>query len=200
MSIIALTGGIGSGKSAVGRILRAFGAYVVDADALAREVVEPGTTGYRQLVKVFGSKILTAPGAEIDRRALGELVFADPDLLRRLEAVVHPLVAALSAERFAAAPDGVPLVYEIPLLAETGDSHDFEAVVVVDASDQVRLRRLTERGLSVEEASRRMAAQASRDERLVLADLVIDNNGTVDQLAAAVGEIYPRLVEWSQPR
>jgi len=192
--MVALTGGIGSGKSSVGRMLASRGAVVVDADVLARAVVEPGTPGLASVVAAFGPQVLAADG-RLDRARLAQVVFGDPEARGRLEAIVHPLVEAEAAERFAAAPQGAMLVYEIPLLAETGRGEEFAAVVVVDAPDDVRVSRLVARGMSEREARERMAAQATREQRLAVADLVIVNEGTLSDLEQAVTELLPRLLE-----
>ncbi len=198
MARIGLTGGIGSGKSTVAALLASLGAVVIDADALAREAVQPGSVGLSEVVTEFGPDVVDADGA-LDRAALAALVFADPAALSRLNAIVHPLVASLSAERLAAVPSDALVVYDVPLLAENGLQAGFDAVVVVDAPDDVRLRRLEARGLDRGDAERRMAAQASRDQRLAVADFVIDNSGDPDQLQAAVqsldSELRLRLAE-----
>ena len=173
-------------------MLRARGAFVVDADELAREVVALGTEGHRAVVAVFGPGILAASG-EIDRARLGRVVFADPTQLERLEAVVHPLVDRAAAERFATAPAGVPLIYEVPLVAETGSQQEFAAIIVVDAPAQVRVSRLVARGLAEPEALRRMAAQVDEHARLAMADVVLDNRGGEDELERQVDELFPRL-------
>lgn len=193
MDIIALTGGIGAGKSAVADLLRLRGAFVVDADELAREVVARGEPGHDQVVRVFGREVLT-PGGEIDRGKLASVVFADEPARQRLEAIVHPLVEAAARERFAAAPPGAVCVYELPLLAESPRDRDpWSAVVVVDADDEIRLDRLVGRGMAEDDARRRMASQVSREQRLALADYVIDNNGTPEALARQVAALWPTL-------
>lgn len=189
---VALTGGIGAGKSEVARLLAALGAVVVDADALAREVVEPGTPGLAAVVAEFGPGVL-APDGSLDRAALGRTVFADPQRRRALEAIVHPLVARRSAELVAAAPrDGV-VVYDVPLLVENGLQDGYDAVVVVDAPDEVRLARLAARGMPAEDARARMAAQATREQRLAAATQVIDNGAGLDHLRAQVRELWKLL-------
>lgn len=194
MRTIALTGGIGAGKSTVAALLRALGAHVVDADQLARDVVALGTPGHDAVVEAFGDRVLR-PDGELDRPALASLVFADAGQRARLEAIVHPLVEEAAHQQFSAAPSGVPLVYEIPLLVESERIHDdWLAVIVVDAADDVRLARLTARGLSQDEARRRMAAQASRAARLARADYVLDNNGSPEELAGQVARLWPTLV------
>ncbi len=189
---VGLTGGIGSGKSEVSRLLAARGAVVVDADALAREVVEPGTAGLTSVVAEFGADLLGPDGA-LDRAALGRLVFADPAALRRLEAIVHPLVGARAAELFAAAPPGAVVVYDVPLLVENGLEPGYDVVVVVDADTDTRLARLAARGLGAADARARMDNQASRDERLAAADIVVANDGSPADLAAAVDALWAEL-------
>ncbi|MFF0410155.1 dephospho-CoA kinase [Kitasatospora sp. NPDC004745] len=190
---IGLTGGIGAGKSEVSRLFAARGAVIVDSDVIAREVVAPGTAGLAAVVAEFGPEVLRPDGA-LDRPALGAVVFADPDRLRALNAVVHPLVRARSAElEAAAAPDAV-VVHDVPLLAENGLAPLYDLVVVVDAADEVRVGRLVElRGMTEEEARARMAAQASRADRLAIADVVIDNGGPLDALEARVEEVWAEL-------
>ncbi|MFF2081359.1 dephospho-CoA kinase [Kitasatospora sp. NPDC058162] len=192
---IGLTGGIGAGKSEVSRLFAARGAVIVDSDLIAREVVAPGTDGLAAVVAEFGPQVLREDGT-LDRPALGAVVFADPEKLRALNAIVHPLVRARSAElEAAAAPDAV-VVHDVPLLAENGLAPLFDLVVVIDADDEVRLDRLVRlRGMAEEEARARMAAQASRADRLAIADLVIDNGGPLEALAARVDEVWAELVK-----
>ncbi|MBP0450367.1 MULTISPECIES: dephospho-CoA kinase [unclassified Kitasatospora] len=190
---IGLTGGIGAGKSEVSRLFAAHGAVLVDSDVIAREVVAPGTDGLEAVVAEFGPQVLQADGS-LDRPALGAIVFADPGRLKALNAIVHPLVRARSAElEGAAAPDAV-VVHDVPLLTENGLAPLFDLVVVVDASDEVRIDRLVRlRGMAEEEARARMAAQATRADRLALADLVIDNSGPLEELAPRVAEVWEQL-------
>ncbi|MET8539959.1 dephospho-CoA kinase [Kitasatospora sp. NPDC004799] len=190
---IGLTGGIGAGKSEVSRLFAARGAVIVDSDVIAREVVAPGTDGLAAVVAEFGPGVLRADGA-LDRPALGAVVFADPERLKALNAIVHPLVRARSAElEAAAAPDAV-VVHDVPLLAENGLAPLFDLVVVVDAADEVRLDRLVRlRGMAEEEARARMAAQATREDRLAIADLVIDNGGGLAELETRVDAVWAEL-------
>ncbi|MFF2749155.1 dephospho-CoA kinase [Kitasatospora sp. NPDC058048] len=190
---IGLTGGIGAGKSEVSRLFAARGAVIVDSDVIAREVVAPGTDGLAAVAAEFGPQVLREDGA-LDRPALGAVVFADPERLKALNAIVHPLVRARSAElEAAAAPDAV-VVHDVPLLAENGLAPLYDLVVVVDAADEVRLDRLVRlRGMAEEEARARMAAQASREDRLAIADLVIDNGGGLAELEARVDEVWAEL-------
>ena len=174
---VVLTGGIGSGKSEVERLLSVRGARVIDSDALAREVVEPGTPGLAAVLAEFGPGVRSADG-RLDRAALAGMVFADPAARARLEAIVHPLVAARTAELEAAAEaaDVPVLVVSHPLVADRAHVGDADLVVVVDAPDEVRLDRLVRvRGMTEGDARARMAAQASRSQRLAIADVVLDN-------------------------
>jgi dephospho-CoA kinase len=190
---IGLTGGIGAGKSEVSGQLAALGALVVDSDLIAREVVAPGTDGLRAVAAEFGPSVLRADGS-LDRPALGALVFADPERLAALNAIVHPLVRARSAELEAAAGERDVVVHDVPLLAENGLARLYDLVVVVDASDEARIDRLVRlRGMTEAEARARMAAQADRETRLAIADLVIDNSGTLDQLVPRVQELWETL-------
>jgi dephospho-CoA kinase len=166
---------------------------VIDADVLAREVVAPGTPGLAAVRDVFGDTVMSADGS-LDRAALAGIVFADPQALAQLNAITHPLIAQRSAALLAAAPHEAVLVYEIPLLAESGRAGEWELVVVVDAPDELRVERLVARGLSEADARSRMAAQADRESRLALADVVVDNSAGPDELAAAVDSLWERLV------
>lgn len=193
MLTVGLTGGIGAGKSEVSRLLASYGAVVVDADLIAREVVAPGTPGLAAVVAEFGAGVLLPDGA-LDRPKLGAIVFADPARLAALNAIVHPLVGARSAELAATAGPGDVVVHDVPLLAENRLSARYDLVVVVDAADDVRLRRLVElRRMAESEARARMAAQASREDRLAVADLVIDNDGPLEALAPQVRALWEQL-------
>jgi dephospho-CoA kinase len=186
MLLIGLTGGIGSGKSAVATRLAELGAIVIDADAIAREVVEPGTDGLVQVVAEFGPDVLTATG-ELDRAALGRLVFADPQRRQALERIIHPRVRARSAEIVSTAPDDAVVVNDIPLLVETGQAKNFPLVIVVLAAEDVRVARLVrDRGMTEDDARARIAAQATDEQRREVADIVIVNDGTLDDLRVAV--------------
>ncbi|WP_033213009.1 dephospho-CoA kinase [Kitasatospora phosalacinea] len=190
---IGLTGGIGAGKSEVSRQLAARGAVIVDSDVIAREVVAPGTPGLAAVAAEFGPGVLLPDGA-LDRPALGRVVFADPARLAKLNAIVHPLVRARSAELEAAAGPDAIVVHDVPLLAENGLAPLYDLVVVVDVPDAERLRRLVAlRGMAEDEARARMAAQASREDRLAVADLVLDNSGDLDRLTARVDELWREL-------
>lgn len=188
--LIGLTGGIGSGKSLVAELLAAHGATIIDADVLAREVVARGTPGLASVAERFGGEVLL-PDGSLDRAALGRIVFADPAARRDLEAIVHPAVRARAAALTAAAPSGAVVVQVIPLLVETGQQRSFDSVVVVDVEPEVQLSRIMLRdGLSEQEATARLRAQASRQARLEAADVVLDNNGTPEDLAAAVDRLW----------
>lgn len=187
---IGLTGGIASGKSVVASRLRELGAVLVDADALAREVVEPGTPGLARVVDAFSAAVLTADGS-LDRPRLGAVVFGNPERLAVLNGIIHPLVRERAAAMAAAAPAGAVVVQDIPLLVETGQGSKFHLVLVVDAPDAVRVQRMVEnRSMTVEEARSRMAAQATREERLAAADVVLDNSGTKEELRDAGDKLW----------
>lgn len=191
---IGLTGGIGSGKSTVARLLAARGAVVIDADVLAREALAPGSPGLAAVVAALGAGILDADGT-LDRQRLAARVFSDPAALGQLEGIVHPIVAQLTAERRSRAPAGSLVVHDVPLLVEKGLGERYDLVVVVDAPDDVRLERLVARGLHADDVRARMAAQASRAERLAAADVVLDNGGDPDRLSAQVEALWARLTD-----
>jgi len=195
---VGLTGGIGSGKSEVARRLAGRGAVVVDSDAIAREVVEPGTVGLERVVAEFGTGVVAADGS-LDRPALARIVFDDDAARARLNAIVHPLVGEEVLRRMAAAaerdPDAV-VVNDVPLLVEGGMSDRYDVVVVVDADPEVALRRLVDlRGMTEADARARIAAQAGREERLAAADHVITNHGDLAELDAAVDQLWAALAE-----
>jgi dephospho-CoA kinase len=190
---VGLTGGVASGKSTVAAILQDLGAVVVDADALAREVVAPGTPGLAAVMAEFGPDVVR-PDGTLDRPRLGALVFADTSRRTALEAIVHPLVRARAAELEASAAPGAMVVHDIPLLVETGQVSSFEAVLVVDAPVEAQVARAArERGWSEEEARSRISAQATREERLAAATHVIDNAGTAEDLRQRVAEVFVQL-------
>jgi dephospho-CoA kinase len=191
---IGLTGGIGSGKSTASRLLERRGAVIVDADAIAREVVEPGTPGLAAVVEAFGAGVLR-PDGSLDRPALAAVVFADPAARARLDAIVHPLVRARATEvASAAAPDAV-VVHDVPLLVETGQAAAYDLVLVVEADPETRVIRLVQRGLTAEDARARMAAQGSDEQRRAVADVVLDNSGTPDELEAQVDRFWTERVD-----
>jgi dephospho-CoA kinase len=193
---VGLTGGIGSGKSEVARRLAEHGAVLIDADVAARRVVEPGSPGLAQVAAAFGDEMLR-PDASLNRERLGEIVFADPGLRTKLNAIVHPLVREWmeKAERAAVQADGDAIVvHDVPLLAESRGKTGFDAVIVVDAPPDLQVERLVKlRGMAREQARARMAAQASREQRLAVADIVIDNSGTLDDLDRRVAEVWADL-------
>ncbi|MGW0700430.1 dephospho-CoA kinase [Streptomyces sp. NPDC002867] len=190
---VGLTGGIGAGKSEVSRLLASYGAVLVDADKIAREVVEPGTEGLAAVVDAFGAEILTPEGT-LDRPRLGAIVFNDPERLATLNAIVHPLVGARSRELEAAAGPDAVVVHDVPLLAENGLASLYDLVVVVDAAPETQLDRLVRlRGMSEADARARMAAQATREQRREIADLVIENDGPLEELEPQVRKVWDDL-------
>ncbi|MFJ8866298.1 dephospho-CoA kinase [Streptomyces sp. NPDC102473] len=190
---VGLTGGIGAGKSEVSRLLARYGAVLIDADRIAREVVEPGTPGLTAVVEAFGPGILR-PDGSLDRSALGSIVFADPERLATLNALVHPLVGARSAELERAAGAGAVVVHDVPLLTENGLAPLYDLVVVVDAAPATQLDRLVRlRGMTESDARARMAAQATREERLACAGLVVDNDGPLEDLEPQVRALWSEL-------
>jgi dephospho-CoA kinase len=189
---IGLTGGIASGKSLVAEELAELGAVVIDADVLAREVVEPGTPGLAAVVARFGASVLT--DGRLDRSRLGALIFADPAARRDLERIIHPAVRARAAELERAASDASVVVHVIPLLVETGQASDFDRVVVVDVDPVTQRARLLQRdGFTEVEADRRIAAQATREQRLAAADVVLDNSGSITQLKSRIRQLWEEL-------
>ena len=190
---VGLTGGVASGKSTVSRMLAELGAVVIDADLLAREVVAPGTDGLAEVVAAFGPGMLTADG-ELDRAAMAVIVFGDEARRRVLEGIVHPRVRARGAEIEAAAAEGAVVVHDIPLLAETGQAAAFDAVIVVDVPVETQVERMVGlRGMTRDDAEARVAAQATRGDRLAIATHVIDNTGTCEELRARVDAVYAAL-------
>ena len=199
---IGLTGGIGSGKSEVSRRLAEHGAVLIDADVAAREVVVPGSPGLARIAETFGAGVLR-PDGSLNRERLGEIVFGDPELRVKLNEIVHPLVrewmqaaeqAAVRAAGAAQALAGPVVVHDVPLLAESRGRAGFDLVIVVDVPPEVQAERLVRlRGLPAEQARARMAAQASREQRLAVADIVIDNSGSLADLDRRVGEVWADL-------
>lgn len=187
---VGLTGGIGSGKSEVARLLAARGAVVIDADLVAREVVEPGSEGLARVAEEFGADVIGPDGA-LDRAALAGRVFTDPRARARLNRIVHPLIAARTAELADAAPPGAVLVHDVPLLAENNLAAAYDLVLVVEAPPDLRVRRLMEsRGMAEADARARMSVQASDAQRRAIADVVIENDGDLADLAAAVDAVW----------
>jgi dephospho-CoA kinase len=190
---VGLTGGIGSGKSEVARRLVAHGAVLIDADLVAREVVEPGTPGLAAVVAEFGDDVLRSDGT-LDRERLGSIVFADAARLAALNAIVHPLVGRRMQELNDAAPADAIVVYDVPLLTENDLAGTYDAVVVVDAPVETQIARLVGVRAMTEEAARaRIAAQATREQRRAVADYVIDNSGTLGELSAQVDALWTEL-------
>lgn len=191
---VGLTGGIASGKSTVSAVLSELGAVVIDSDLLAREVVARGTPGLEQVVAAFGPGVLT-PEGDLDRPAVGAIVFADEARRRVLESIVHPLVRARSAELEAGAGPDALVVHDVPLLVEGGMAPAFDAVLVVDVPTEVQVERMVrDRGWTREDALARIAAQATREQRLAAATHVIDNTGTLEELRDGVERVHAELV------
>lgn len=186
--LIALTGGIGSGKSTVAAEWVKLGAVEVDADQLAREVVEPSQPGLQQLVDEFGQQIVDATG-HLNRAKLAELSFSDPLLRKRVEEILHPLIQALALERTKSKSDSV-IVYTIPLFAETQSRLQFDKVVTISCPEEVRVERLLKRGMTREDALRRISAQATDQQREAMADVVIDSNCSLDELLTRARQTY----------
>ena len=198
---VGLTGGIAAGKSLVARTLAECGAVLIDADALAREVVEPGTEGLAAVVEAFGPDILADDGS-LDRPALAAVVFGDEERRKVLNGIVHPLVRARAEQLAAEVPaDGI-LVQDIPLLVETGQAGNFDVVLVVEAPVEVRLERMVrERGMDPAAAKARIAAQARAGQRAAVADVVLENSGSPEELVAAVRRLWTtRLVPLNDAR
>ncbi|MGW4440341.1 dephospho-CoA kinase [Streptomyces sp. NPDC004596] len=190
---VGLTGGIGAGKSEVSRLLVEHGAVLIDADRIAREVVAPGTPGLAAVVDAFGADVLTADGS-LDRPRLGSVVFADPGKLAVLNAIVHPLVGARSRELEAAADEDAVVVHDVPLLTENGLAPLYDLVIVVDAGPATQLDRLVRlRGMTEDDARARMAAQATREQRREIADIVIDNDVPLETLRKRVAVVWDEL-------
>ncbi|MEV5984203.1 dephospho-CoA kinase [Streptomyces sp. NPDC052051] len=193
MLSVGLTGGIGAGKSEVSRLLVEYGAVLIDADRIAREVVAPGTPGLAAVVEAFGPDVL-GPDGGLDRPKLGAIVFADPEKLAVLNSIVHPLVGARSRALETAAAEDAVVVHDVPLLTENGLAPLYDVVVVVDAAPETQLDRLVRlRGMTEEDARARMAAQATREKRLEIADIVIDNDVPLERLRQRVRDVWDDL-------
>ena len=188
MFIVALTGGIGSGKSAAGDCFEDLGAVVVDADQLARDVVERGTDGFDELVATFGDEILT--NGVLDRSKLGAIVFANPAELKKLEEIIHPRVSEAFAEIVGESPLDSVVIYQIPILVETAGRERFDYVITVEADLEIRKSRLKERGMKGYEIEARIKAQASDSDRAKIADAIFNNDGDLDQLLRQAENIY----------
>ena len=196
MLIVGLTGGIGAGKSTVANMFAQLGALTIDADQLAREAIEPGSTGFDEVVTEFSTKILT--DGDIDRQKLGKIVFKDSDKRKKLEAIIHPRVQAALAQKIKTLSPGDVLVYEIPLLVETNAAEKFDYIITVESDIENRLDRLFERGMDEDEAERRIAAQTSQAQREAVADRVIINDGDRAELFAECARIWEN--ELNAPR
>ena len=191
MLVVGLTGGIGSGKSLAAQFFAELGALVIDADQLARDAIERGNDGFDQLIATFGDSILT--NGLVDRRALGELVFRDKDAKRKLEGIIHPIVRQEFEEAVQSLEKDQVLIYEIPLLFETKAMERFDYIVTVESDLELRKERLLKKGLRISEIESRIAAQATREERTSIADQVIENNGSEDELLRSVENLWELL-------
>ena len=191
MKVVALTGGIGSGKSLVANYFFTLGAEVLDADQISRQVIERGTPGFDEVVATFGDSVLK--DGEINRRALGEIIFADPEKRKALEAIIHPKVQQALATARKALGENEILIYEIPLLVETGAADRFDQVITVEAPLEARIERLKKRGLHQSEIEKRIASQATPEQRISVANTVIDNDGDEEELLRKVEAIWEEL-------
>ena len=191
MRVIGLTGGIGCGKSLAAQYFSELGALVIDADQLARAAIERGSQGFDEALSIFGDSILN--NGDIDRRALGEIVFKDPDAKRKLEGIIHPYVRQQFDEAVSSLKADETLIYEIPLLVETGAQDRFDLVITVESEIENRISRLRQRGMHISEIEARIAAQASREQRVAIADFLIENDGTEDELLRQVENIWDSL-------
>lgn len=195
--VIGLTGGIASGKSVASRVLSALGVGIVDADQIAREVVAPGSEGLAAVVQAFGSEVLTADGA-LDREKVAARVFREPDARKILQAITHPRIAVRSAERLAelAATATPYVVYDAPLLVEVGAHKGLDALIVIAADRATQIARAVARdGMTADEAERRIAAQLPLADKVAVADYVVNNEGSLAQLEAAVQDTHRRILE-----
>ena len=191
MLVVGLTGGIGSGKSLAAQFFAELGALVIDADQLARDAIERGSEGFDELIATFGDSILS--NGLVDRRALGELIFRDADARRKLEGIIHPIVRQEFEAAVASLEKNQILIYEIPLLFETKAMERFDYIVTVESDLQLRKERLLKKGLRNSEIESRIAAQASREERVSIADQVFENNGSEDELLRSVENLWELL-------
>lgn len=188
MIVIALTGGIGAGKSTVAQYFNELGAKVVDADQLARIAIERGSDGFDEVVTIFGESIIS--NGDIDRKALAKIIFNDPQAKADLEAIVHPRVQMLFTQAVAESDSSVPVIYEIPLLVETDAARKFDFVITVEADEELRISRLLSRGMYISDIKARLTNQAPPQARIDLADAVIRNNGDEDQLLRQVENLW----------
>jgi dephospho-CoA kinase len=191
MLIVALTGGIGSGKSLAAQYFSELGARVVDADQLARVAIERGSEGFDEVALRFGEQIMR--NGDIDRKALAEIIFSDPKAKADLEGIIHPIVRQLFAEVVSDLASDEILIYEIPLLVETGAASNFDLIVTVEADLEIRKERLRKRGMFISEIEKRIAQQASREDREAIADFVLINDGDEDALLRAVENLWEEL-------
>jgi dephospho-CoA kinase len=191
MRVIGLTGGIGCGKSLAAQYFAELGAIVIDADQLARAAIERGSEGFDEVLTIFGDSILN--NGDIDRRVLGEIIFKNPAQKKQLEEIVHPFVRREFEEAVASLTGNQVLVYEIPLLVETGAQERFDVVITVESTLENRIARLRQRGMHISEIEGRIAAQASREQRLEVADFLIENDGDEDELLRQVENIWDSL-------
>jgi dephospho-CoA kinase len=191
MRVVGLTGGIGCGKSLAAQYFAELGALVIDADQLARAAIERGTDGFDEVVAIFGDSILK--DGNIDRRALGDLIFKDATAKTQLENIIHPFVRREFEEAMASLKGDQVLVYEIPLLVETGAQERFDVVITVESEMENRVARLRARGMHISEIEGRIAAQATREQRIEVADFLIENDGTEDELLRQVENIWDSL-------
>ena len=189
---LGLSGGIGSGKSTVAKILSNLGAVVIDADVIAREVLEPNQAGYRKAIEVFGESILDSD-LRIDRKRLAQLVFQNSDELAKLEAIVHPAVIARVAQIRSSLPESTVVVYDTPLLFEKNLQEQFDKVLIVVTDSEHRKARLIERGLEITDIEARIANQATDAQRRTVADFVIENNGSPEQLQDQVTKVWQQI-------
>lgn len=201
MRHLALTGGIGSGKSTVAKFFANRGATIIDADAISRDLMEPGQQVLDDVVTTFGDRVIDDTG-RLDRAALAEIVFHDDAARNRLNGIVHPAVRAESTRlreaALAADPQHAVIIQDIPLLVETGQADQFDGVIVVDAEHDIRLQRLVEqRDMAAEDATARIAAQATDEQRREVADWIIDNSGTLADTEAQVDQVWARLAPWA---
>ena len=197
---VGLTGGIGAGKSEVSRRLAAQGAVIIDADAAARDVVAPGTPGLTEVIEAFGPGVLL-PDGTLDRARLGDLVFADPEQRARLNEIIHPKVGARMSELEQAADPTAIVVHDVPLITENGLASAYDVVVVVDVPPRTQIDRLVkQRGMTRDQAKARIAAQATREQRLAIADMVVDNSSSLTELDRQVGDLWAELRRRAAPR
>jgi dephospho-CoA kinase len=197
---VGLTGGIGAGKSEVSRRLAVQGAVIIDADAAARDVVAPGTEGLAEIIDAFGPEILL-PDGTLDRPRLGDLVFADPSKRATLNAIIHPKVGTRMSELEQAAGPNAIVVHDVPLIAENGLAGAYDLVIVVDVPPRTQIDRLVKlRGMTRDQAKARIAAQATREQRLSVADIVVDNSGSLTELDRQVGDLWANLRRRATPR